>query len=65
MFSSLDRVYVNARARRELGWEPRWTFGYILERLRAGEDFRSQLARSVGFKGYHAGRFQGEMYPTE
>jgi UDP-glucose 4-epimerase len=65
MFRSFDRVYVNALARRDLGWEPRWTFGYILERLCAGEDFRSELARSIGFKGYHAGRFDGEMYPTE
>jgi len=65
MFPGLDRVYVNTLARRDLVWEPRWTFAYILERLRAGEDFRSELARSVGFKGYHAGRFGGEMYPTE
>jgi UDP-glucose 4-epimerase len=65
MFPSFDRVYVNTLARRDLGWEPRWTFGYILGRLQAGEDFRSDLARSVGFKGYHAGRFDGEMYPTE
>jgi UDP-glucose 4-epimerase len=65
MFSGIDRVYVSTLARRELGWEPRWTFGYILERLKAGEEFRSELARTVGFKGYHAGRFDGEMYPTE
>jgi UDP-glucose 4-epimerase len=65
MFPGLDRVYVNTLARRDLDWEPRWTFGYILERLRAGQTFRSDLARTVGFKGYHAGRFDGEMYPTE
>jgi UDP-glucose 4-epimerase len=65
MFSGIDRVYVNTLARRELEWEPRWTFGYILERLRAGDDYRSDLARSIGFKGYHAGRFDGERYPTE
>lgn len=65
MFSGVDRVYVNTLARRDLEWEPRWTFGHILERLRAGENYRSELARRVGFKGYHAGRFDGEMYPTE
>jgi UDP-glucose 4-epimerase len=65
MFPGFDRVYVNDLARRELDWEPRWTFGYILERLRSGADYRSELARAVGFKGYHAGRFHGEMYPTE
>ena len=65
MFPSIDRVYVNARARRELGWQPRWTFGFVLERLATGEDIRSPLAESVGFKGYHAGRFAGQIYPTE
>jgi len=54
MLDSLDRVYVNDRARRDLGWEPRWTFAYALERLRAGEEPRSDLARAVGAKGYHA-----------
>ena len=65
MFPTIDRVYDNSLARRELGWSPRWSFGYILERLATGEDIRSALARSVGFKGYHVGRFAGEMYPTD
>jgi UDP-glucose 4-epimerase len=54
MLDSLDRVYVNARARKELGWAPRWDFAYALERLSAGKDPRSELARAVGAKGYHA-----------
>ena len=54
MLDSLDRVYVNALAREELGWAPRWDFGYALDRLRAGEEPRSELARAVGAKGYHA-----------
>ena len=54
MFPRLDRVYVNARARAELGWEPRYDFRYVLDRLKAGEDPRSPLARAVGAKGYHA-----------
>jgi UDP-glucose 4-epimerase len=41
MFPSIDRVYVNARAREELGWQPRYDFGYVLDRLRADEDPRS------------------------
>ncbi|HEV2366182.1 MAG TPA: NAD(P)-dependent oxidoreductase [Caulobacteraceae bacterium] len=52
MFPSIDRVYVNARARSELGWEPQVDFARVLERLAAGEDFRSPLARAVGSKGY-------------
>jgi UDP-glucose 4-epimerase len=53
MFPSVERVYVNARARAELGWRPRWDFARVLERLRAGEEPRSDLAREVGSKGYH------------
>jgi UDP-glucose 4-epimerase len=54
MFPRIDRVYVNARARAELGWTPRFDFGHVLDRLMAGEDPRSPLARAVGAKGYHA-----------
>ena len=54
MFPRLDRVYVNARARAELGWAPRYDFRDVLDRLEAGEDHRSPLARAVGAKGYHA-----------
>ena len=54
MFPSIERVYVNERARRELGWEPRYDFRYALDRLAQGADPRSELARSIGAKGYHA-----------
>ncbi|MDP9073406.1 MAG: NAD(P)-dependent oxidoreductase [Actinomycetota bacterium] len=54
MFPQIDRVYVNARARASLGWTPRYDFRYVLDRLEAGEDPRSPLARVVGAKGYHA-----------
>jgi UDP-glucose 4-epimerase len=64
MFPAIDRVYDNALARRELGWVPRWTFGYVLERLASGDEIRSALASRIGFKGYHAGRLGTEMYPT-
>jgi len=50
----IGRIYVNAAARRELGWEPRFTFGHALERLGAGLDPRSDLALAIGAKGYHA-----------
>jgi UDP-glucose 4-epimerase len=64
MFPSIERVYVNERARRELGWQPRYDFAAALARLRAGEDPRSPLARAVGSKGYHAERFGDEPYPV-
>ena len=53
MFPSIERVYDNARARRELGWAPRHDFAHALERLAAGGDPRSPLAIAVGAKGYH------------
>ncbi|WP_137815924.1 NAD-dependent epimerase/dehydratase family protein [Gandjariella thermophila] len=53
MFPRIDRVYVNARARAELGWAPRYDFRYVLDCLAADEDPRSPLARAVGTKGYH------------
>jgi nucleoside-diphosphate-sugar epimerase len=54
MFPSIGRVYVNDRARRELGWAPRYDFAQALERLASDEDPRSALARIIGAKGYHA-----------
>jgi UDP-glucose 4-epimerase len=53
MFPAIDRVYVNDRARAELGWEPRYDFRRALELLRLGEEPRSPLAVVVGAKGYH------------
>ena len=53
MFPSIDRVYVNERARRELGWQPRYDFRQRLDCLKKNEDPRSDLARAVGSKGYH------------
>jgi hypothetical protein len=54
MFGVIDRVYVNARARAALGWRPTHDFRWVLDRLKAGQDPRSPLARAVGAKGYHA-----------
>jgi nucleoside-diphosphate-sugar epimerase len=65
MVPGIDRVYVNGRARRELGWQPRYDFKLIIDRLRAGEDIKSPLARLVGSKGYHAERFAEGPYPVE
>jgi len=53
MFPSIERVYVNERARSELGWSPRYDFRHALDLLRAGEEPRSALATAVGAKGYH------------
>ena len=64
MFPSVDRVYDNALARKELGWRPKWDFTAIVERLRATGDIRGPLAKQIGAKGYHAERFEGAPYPV-
>jgi len=53
MFPSIGRVYVNTRARADLGWSPRYDFRSVLDALKAGEDPSSPLARAIGAKGYH------------
>lgn len=65
MLPGIDRVYVNRRARDELGWRPRFDFRGILDRLKDGRDVFSELARSIGSKGYHARQFEEEPYPVE
>lgn len=53
MLDDIDRVYVNQRARDELGWSPRFDFRHVLDRLKRGEGVNGPLAREVGVKGYH------------
>lgn len=53
LFPSLDRVYVNEAARAELGWRPKYDFAHALNCLAHGRPFSSELARTVGSKGYH------------
>ena len=65
MFPSIGRVYINQRAREELGWQPRYDFKSILDRLAGGDDLRSPLARTIGSKGYHAAVFADGPYPVE
>ncbi|MGH9197970.1 MAG: NAD-dependent epimerase/dehydratase family protein, partial [Acidimicrobiia bacterium] len=65
MFPGIDRVYVNHRAREELGWKPRFDFRHVLERLMHGDAVFSSLARAVGSKGYHARSFEEGPYPVE
>lgn len=64
LFPEIDRVYVNAHARRELGWRPEFDFAHVLSCLRDGRDFRSALAREVGSKGYHDVLFDDGPYPV-
>jgi len=63
MLASIDRVYVNERARKELGWQPRHDFKSLIARLRRGDDVKSPLAKLIGSKGYHTDTVAA--YPTE
>jgi nucleoside-diphosphate-sugar epimerase len=64
MFPTIDRVYVNERARRELGWQPVHDFRRVVVCLKRGEDPRSPLARVVGSRGYHDRAFADGPYPV-
>ena len=65
MFPTIDRVYVNERARNELGWSPQHNFHDILRRLQADEELFSPLAYTIGIKGYHARKFADGPYPID
>jgi UDP-glucose 4-epimerase len=64
MFPSIERVYVNDRARNDLGWQPRFDFSHVIESLKAKDDPRSRLAQIIGSKGYHAEVFSEGPYPV-
>jgi UDP-glucose 4-epimerase len=65
MIGGIDRVYVNDKARAELGWQPRHDFRGVVARLRADGDVLSALAREIGAKGYHDDVFSDGPYPVE
>ena len=64
MFPSIERVYVNDRARNDLDWQPRFDFAAVIKSLKAEDDPRSRLARIIGSKGYHAEAFVEGPYPV-
>ena len=65
MLPSIERVYVNERARQELDWRPQYDFRFVLSRLQADTEFRSSLAQVIGSKGYHPEIFSQGPYPVE
>ncbi len=65
MFPSIDRVYVNARARADLHWQPKHDFAAVLDRLRAGGAAMSALTTTIGRKGYHDIIYPDGVYPVE
>jgi nucleoside-diphosphate-sugar epimerase len=65
MTPGIGRVYVNDKARTELGWQPRHDFRSVIARLKADGDVLSPLAREIGAKRYHARVFSEGPYPVE
>ncbi|HET9834006.1 MAG TPA: NAD(P)-dependent oxidoreductase [Vicinamibacterales bacterium] len=65
MFPRIDRVYVNDRARAELGWTPKYDFARAIELLASGAPARSALAEAIGSKGYHEQIFSDGPYPVD
>ncbi|MFT3998444.1 MAG: NAD(P)-dependent oxidoreductase [Asticcacaulis sp.] len=63
--AGIDRVYVNDRARRDLGWRPHHDFKALIGRLKRGEDPISPLARQIGIKGYHGDAYADGLFPVE
>jgi len=64
MLPEIDRVYVNTKALRELGWKPKYDFRYMLDSIKNNKDFRSELSKIVGIKGYHNEEFDVGPYPV-
>ena len=64
MSPTLDRVYVNARARSELGWQPRHDFSAVVACLARGGTWQSPLALEIGKKGYHVEVFAEGPFPV-
>lgn len=65
MFPAISRVYDNAHARERLGWRPKMDFTSVLERYQATGNWRSDLALSLGSKGYHDQAFEDGPYPVD
>ena len=65
MFPRIGRVYRNEKARRELGWQPKYDFAHVLNCLRGDQPFWSPLALKIGAKGYHDTEFEEGPYPVK
>jgi len=51
MLDTIERVYVNAAARADLGWSPRYDFAHAIERLAAGRGVALRARRRRGRQG--------------
>lgn len=65
MFAAIDRVYVNARARHTLDWQPLYDFNKVLHLNLSGENPGSELSRQIGSKGYHEQIWDDGPFPID
>lgn len=65
MFPTIGRVYDNTHAREVLGWAPEHNFSDVLRRLSEDRAYQSDLAKSVGVKGYHGPGSSTDPYPVK
>lgn len=64
MLPTIDRVYVNEKARKELDWQPHYDFKKMLDLMKTGKELQSELSQIVGSKGYHMEAFSEGPYPV-
>ena len=65
MFKTLDRVYDNSKALKDLGWQPKTSFRAVLDEARSRQQLlRSDVTHYVGVKGYHEQVFRDGPYPV-
>jgi nucleoside-diphosphate-sugar epimerase len=58
----VDRVYVNATARSELGWRPRFDLHAIAEMVASDDTVHTPLARRIGSKEYAASSYHRGVF---
>ncbi|CAM4442799.1 Cholesterol dehydrogenase [Mycobacterium basiliense] len=62
---TVDRVYVNARARHHLGWRPRFDLDAIAARLASGESVHTPMSQLVGSKAYASSQYHLGVFHAE
>lgn len=65
VFPQIERVYVNAAARRDLGWAPRYDINRMLAAIVDGRLPKSTISQQIGSKGYHDEVFAEGPFPVE
>jgi len=65
VFPQIERVYVNAAARRDLGWEPKYDMNRMLAEIVDAKLPKSIISQQIGSKGYHDEVFAEGPFPVD